>query len=299
MTSETRGYVLVTAARDEARVIERTIESVARQTRLPTTWVVVNDNSSDATEDILREQAARLPWLTVARSHRAGPRSFVSKAAAVRAAYEMASRTDHGFVAHLDADIELPPDYYERCLERLAAEPRLGITGGAVIEGVRGRLRRQRSSSGSVAGGVQVFRRACWSVIGDGYLPLEGGGEDAVAEVLARANGFAVAVVPELAVVHHGPVLGGAVSVLRARVARGRLHWQLGYRPLFQLASAIWRTGEQPLALGSLATVAGYGLAAVQGIPRTPPPAVVASLRAEQRARLRSWPPRRVAATTA
>jgi glycosyltransferase involved in cell wall biosynthesis len=282
-----RGYVVITSARDEAENIGRTIDAMRRQTRAPELWVVVDDGSSDRTGAILADHLDDLPWLRVIVPAEVRPRSYASKAAALADAYRLAATVDHGVVAQLDADIELPPDYYERCLARLAADPRLGITGGVVVECVDERRRRQRSSAVSVAGAVQVFRRSCWQAVGCGYLPLEGGGEDAAAEVLARAHGFDVAAITDLPVLHHGRILGGARSDLEARVRRGRLHWQLGYRPAFQLASAAWRLGEPPFVLGSLATLGGYAAAAVRGLPRTPPPSVVAALRDEQRQRLR------------
>lgn len=286
VTSAPDGYVIITSARDEVSTIDRTIRAVRRQTVSPELWVVIDDGSSDGTGAILAEHREELPWLRVVSTPVARPRSFASKAAALADAYRIARAADHGFVAQLDADVEVPGDYYERCLGRLATDPRLGITGGSVVECAAGRRRVQRSSASSVAGAVQVFRRSCWVAVGSGYLALEGGGEDAVAEVLARDHGFEVAAIPDLTVLHHGPILGGARTRLGARMNRGRLHWQLGHRPVFQLASAAWRVGESPLVLGSLATLVGYGMAAARGLPRTPPPSVVSLLRREQRERL-------------
>jgi glycosyltransferase involved in cell wall biosynthesis len=287
MASAEQGYVVITSARDEAHTLDRTIRAVRRQTVAPELWVVVDDGSTDGTDAILAAHARDVPWLRVLDAPVRRPRSFASKSAALRDASHATTTVDHQFVAQLDADVELPPDYYERCIARLVAEPRLGITGGSVVECVDGRRRSQWSSPTSVAGAVQVFRRSCWLAVGSGYLALEGGGEDAVAEVLARVHGYDVAAITDLTVLHHGPILGGAHHRLGARTRRGRLHWQLGYEPWFQLASSTWRMGESPAVIGSLATLVGYGLAAARGVPRTPPPSVVTSLRREQRARLR------------
>ena len=57
------GYVIVTPARDEARFIEGTIRSVLAQTVQPAKWVIVSDGSTDRTVEIVRQYAARHPWI--------------------------------------------------------------------------------------------------------------------------------------------------------------------------------------------------------------------------------------------
>ena len=65
-------YVLVTAARNEGRFIERTLRSVVAQTRLPLHWVIVDDGSTDDILQLVEEFAegtsldrARPPVTTV------------------------------------------------------------------------------------------------------------------------------------------------------------------------------------------------------------------------------------------
>lgn len=279
------GYVLVTAAHDEAEVIGDTIDAVAAQTVTPLAWAIVSDGSTDGTDEVVRDRAAALPWIVPLRVDRTGGPSFVGKARAVALGWQAVQDRPAFAVGNLDADVVPPPAYYERCIAALEQDESLGITGGVIVEGAGARRRRQRSSRRSVAGGVQVFRRTCWELAG-GYLPLEGGGEDAVAEVIVRSHGWSVQAAGELEVVHHGRVLSGSRSVLQARWRRGRTCWRLGYHPAFLLASAASRVTEAPVVIGSLATLAGYGSAAVRQLPRTPPPALVAELRADQLHRL-------------
>src|SRR3954454_9430025 len=206
------GYVLVTAARNAALTIDAVVTAVAAQDEVPNRWVIASDGSTDGTEETVRARATTLPWITLLAIERDGPPSFAAKALALRAAYRAAADVPHGIVANLDADIVLPPAYYARCRAAFAREPRLGITGGVIVEAIAGQRGAQRSARYSVAGGIQTFRRDCWDRIGQGYLPLEGGGEDAVAEVLARAAGYDVPAIADLEAEHVGPVLGGRRS---------------------------------------------------------------------------------------
>ena len=41
-------YILITPARNEERFIEKTIQSMIKQTDLPVRWVIVNDGSTDS-----------------------------------------------------------------------------------------------------------------------------------------------------------------------------------------------------------------------------------------------------------
>lgn len=46
-------YVLVTAARNERKHLERLIQSAAAQTVRPLLWVIVSDASTDGTDEIV------------------------------------------------------------------------------------------------------------------------------------------------------------------------------------------------------------------------------------------------------
>src|SRR6188474_1556585 len=63
--AEGRRYLLVTPCRDEAKYARRTLDSVTSQTVLPAMWVIVDDGSKDQTPQILKEYAARFPWIRI------------------------------------------------------------------------------------------------------------------------------------------------------------------------------------------------------------------------------------------
>ena len=48
-------YVLITAAKNEAVFIESTIKSVVAQTLLPKKWIIVSDQSTDGTDEIVNK----------------------------------------------------------------------------------------------------------------------------------------------------------------------------------------------------------------------------------------------------
>ncbi len=110
----------------------------------------------------------------------------------------------------------------------------LGLAGGIILEEVGDRFVPQLISANSVAGAVQCFRRRCYEDFG-GYLPMEIGGIDSMAEIMARMHGWDVHTFADLMVRHYGRVTTGARNVLATRFKKGRINHALGYHPLFQL----------------------------------------------------------------
>jgi len=279
-------YVLVTAAKNEAGNIVRTVESVMSQTVPPVRWVIVDDGSVDRTFELAERASAGHPQVSVLRRPPSAA-DFASKVRAVQTGADAIGDVDHGLIGNLDADVSMEPTYFESLLERFAVRPRLGIGGGWIVEEHRGRMREQKMSANSVAGAVQLFRRACYDEI-DGLLPLRLGGEDAAAEILARMHGWEVETFFDLRVRHHGRILNRKRTSMGAWLARGVVNRTLGYAPAFQIAASAYRATEPPYVLGGALMLAGYAIAAARGVPMALPPEAVDFLRAEQHDRLRA-----------
>jgi biofilm PGA synthesis N-glycosyltransferase PgaC len=284
--SEPLGYVLITPARDGAANIGKTIAAVRAQVVPPTRWVIVDDGSSDSTAEIVHEHSTGANWITLIRRPGGTVADFVSKVNAFCAGLASLDGMDYAFIGNLDADVSFEPDYFQRVLRAFADRPRLGIAGGHVVEEFRGRRVPQRISPNSVAGAVQLFRRQTFTDIG-GIRPLRLGGEDSVAEILARMHGWDVATLFDLKVRHHGRVLAGHRRPWTAWFTRGMVYRTLRYDPLFQVAMSGYRAVAQPpYVISGTAMLAGYVRAAAGRIAPAMDADAVAYLRREQRQRL-------------
>src|SRR5690349_9918627 len=117
-----RRYVLLSPCRDEAALMRRTLDSVAAQTAPPALWVVIDDGSTDDTPRILEEYAARLPYLRVVRRADRGRRAVgPGVIEAFYAGLESIDLGDFDYLCKLDLDLDLPPRYFERLMERMEA----------------------------------------------------------------------------------------------------------------------------------------------------------------------------------
>ena len=154
-------YAIITPIRDEAETLARLVSIVAAQTVRPTSWVLVENGSSDGTPDVARELVREHPWILLVE---APARQHVERGAPIVEAFHHGLRglgELPDFIAQLDADITLPADYFERLLEELARHTRIGIASGTGYE-LSGEEWVERYATGSyVWGAARVYRRAC------------------------------------------------------------------------------------------------------------------------------------------
>ncbi|MBV8205938.1 MAG: glycosyltransferase family 2 protein [Acidobacteria bacterium] len=279
-------YVLITAAFNEEQHLEETICSVVQQMVRPAVWVIVSDGSTDRTDEIAMQYAARHGFIRCVRRQRDGHRGFASKVFALRAGFDALTPPAAPFIGHVDADLVFPPSYFGDLLRKFHANARLGVAGGWYVENIGREYRPACGSSGnSVPGGLQMFRRECFNAIGP-LLPIEFGGEDWYAEIRARQCGWQVESFPELRV-RHLRARGKKDGRLRYCYREGLAEYAMGSHPLFGLAKVIRRIPSRPYVLCALARLAGFAAAPVL-IKRMVPPELVTFLQAEQLARLRS-----------
>src|SRR5262245_10781480 len=105
-------YVLITPARNEAKSIEGTIQSVVKQTHLPLKWVIVSDGSTDGTDDIVKRYAASHPWIELVRRPERQERHFAGKVHAFNAGYERVQKLQYDVIGNLDADLTFDEEYF-------------------------------------------------------------------------------------------------------------------------------------------------------------------------------------------
>ena len=133
--------LVISPVRNEAVHLELVADAVARQTRPPDLWVLVDDGSTDGTPKILARLSERIGFVKVVHT----PEQLLPSAVKDRLATAAAPRTfnlglhsvaweSFTHIAKLDGDIELPPDYFERLLGEFERDPELGLAGGVWAE---------------------------------------------------------------------------------------------------------------------------------------------------------------------
>jgi len=284
-SSQMLSYVLVTAARNEEKLIEQTIQSVCSQTTLPKKWVIVSDGSTDGTDDIVRKYIPDHPWIELVRMPEHRDRHFAAKVQCFNAGYERLQSETFDLVANLDADITFDEGYFAFLLTRFAADSRLGVAGTPFVE-ENTSYDFRFSNVEHVSGACQLFRRECFEEIG-GYVQVKGGGIDWIAVTTARMKGWKTRTFAERACFHHRPMGTASSGKLTAVFRLGRQDYYLGGHPLWQLFRGFYQMARRPYVLGGLVLVAGYCWAWVRGVQRPVSVELIQFHQSEQLQRLR------------
>ena len=250
-------YVLITPARNEEDHIGQTIQSVVAQSILPLKWIIVSDASTDKTDEIALAYARRFDFIELIRADGDKKRNFGSKAKIIKIGYEHLKAYDFDYIGNLDADVTFDENYFENILGKFHVNAKLGIAGGVICDVIKGEINHPTiSANWSVCGAIQLFRRKCYEDIG-GYIPIKRG-IDAIAEVMARMQGWEVRSFPEFKVLHHRSTGTAEQSALSARLKLGNQDYTLGYTPLFEMSRCLYRTVEKPYIIGAMLILVGY-----------------------------------------
>ncbi len=281
-------YVLMTAAHNEEADIERTIESVLAQTVLPKRWLIVSDNSTDRTDEIVQKYADKNSFIRFLRVTRPAGRNFASKVIALRTGEHLLKDVPYDFIGNMDSDLSVDPSYFEDLMHQFEINPRLGLAGGFVYEKKNGEFKsRVVNSVQSVSHAAQLVRRECYEEFG-GYAVLQYGGEDWHAQTSARMKGWEAESIPELKIFHHRPT-GGGSGQLRGAYRLGKLDYSFGTYPIFELIKCAIRLPHKPFLIGAIVRMAGFAHSYVRRDPFLISGELVSYLRKEQKERMLSY----------
>jgi glycosyltransferase involved in cell wall biosynthesis len=283
VTSRRLQYLLITAARNEAANIERTIESVIAQTVTPMKWVIVDDGSTDATADIVKRFLRTHDWIELFEMPRHRDRSFAAKARCFNAAYERVKSLSFDVIGNLDADISFDQDYLEFLMGKFEDDPALGVVGTIFKETGYSSDTHSFEGENHVAGGCQMFRRLAFENVG-GYVPTKIG-TDWIAVTSARMKGWKTRSFREKAFFHHRSLGSAGRTRLQTAFLYGEKDYRLGWHPLYELFRVAYQGGTHPLIGLSLGL--GYTASLVRRTERPVSPELMRFHRGEQLAKLK------------
>jgi glycosyltransferase involved in cell wall biosynthesis len=218
-------YYIVIPAHNEEAFIALTLQSLISQTVLPKKVVVVNDNSSDKTAEIVTAFAKENPFITLVNKTSEAIHLPGSK---VIQAFHKGFETldnDYDVIVKLDADLILPNNYFERVLAIFEKDATIGMAGGfAYIEKNEEWVLENLTDKDHIRGAFKAYRAACFQQIGNLKPAM---GWDTVDELLAKFYGWKVVTDDSLKVKHLKPT--GANYNKTARYKQGEAFYTLGY----------------------------------------------------------------------
>jgi glycosyltransferase involved in cell wall biosynthesis len=218
-------YYVIIPAYNEAASIGVMLNSLAGQTVLPAKAVVVNDNSADETADIVSRYANKYTWLSLVNKTSEAVHMPGSKV--INAFYAGYEKLDENYdiVVKLDADLILPPDYFEVVINAFKQDDKTGMAGGfAYIEKNGDWVLESLTDADHIRGAFKAYRKECFLQIGKLKPAM---GWDTADELLAKYYGWKVVTIKQLKVKHLKPT--GASYTKATRYKQGEAFYTLGY----------------------------------------------------------------------
>lgn len=282
-------YVLITAARNEEKYIEKTIKSVVSQTNKPLIWVIVSDGSTDQTDNIVKKYQAVYNFIYLIHKKHEGNRSFKSKICSINLGFEILKNINYDLIGVIDADISFESDLFEYFRKKFQENHILGVAGPCYVE-VGFDLRKRRFfNEENVPGPCQIFRRETFEQI-EGY-PLVKHGECVFTCIIAQMKGWKTKAFREKIVMHNRKAGTFNSSILIARLRYGIWDYYLGNHPVWELFRGIYQMTLRPYFFGGLMILLGYIWGFISGLKRPDLKEAIEFRRSKQLARIKSLIP--------
>jgi glycosyltransferase involved in cell wall biosynthesis len=218
-------YYIVIPSHNEEALISLTLQSLVEQTVLPTKIVVVNDNSTDKTEDVVNLFVSKYSFISLVNKSSDTIHLPGSK---VIQAFQKGLETldeNYDFIVKADADLIFPSIYFETIIKHFKSDNRIGMAGGfCYIERNGEWILENLTDKDHIRGALKAYRKETFKQIG-GLKPEMGW--DTVDELLCKFHNWKVVTDESLHVKHLKPT--GANYNKRARYKQGEAFYSLGY----------------------------------------------------------------------
>lgn len=254
---------IIIPAHNEEKHIRLCLDSFVQQTHQVDDLIIVDDNSTDNTYAIASDYAKKHHWIRVLKHESSDLHSPGGKV--IQAFnYGLQHTANYDLLGKFDADIILPPNYFETMLNHFQANWKLGMCAGLPhIKKGNEWVYENIADKDHIRGPIKLYHRACFEKM-DGLRI--GVGWDTVDVLLAKYHGFETHVDQTLVVKHLRPT-GHGYSRKNYR-AKGEALYKMRYGIVLAKLAALkmaWQARSPKLYMQA---VFGYLGAALNRLPR-------------------------------
>ena len=195
-------YIVIPAHNEEDH-IAKTLESLVNQQLKPDQVVVVNDNSTDRTAEIVNDFTRQYAWIQ--QVHKKSSEEHLPGAKIVEAFYEGYGVLDEDYdiICKYDADMVFEPNYLLKLSQHFKENNRLGMAAGQCYIKKGDQWAVENLNKGDhIRGSLKAYRKACFQEMGKIAKSI---GWDTLDELMAQYHGWELKVDPTLKVKHLKP----------------------------------------------------------------------------------------------
>ena len=187
--------------------------------------MVVDDQSTDGTAEVVREFAARHPFISLVSTTSSEEHLPGSKV--IRAFQKGLDQLDRHYdiICKFDADLIFPKNYLQSISRHFSEDPKVGMVGGfCYIRNSEEWILENLTDKDHIRGALKAYRKTCFEEIGGLKASM---GWDTVDELLAQYHGWKIFTDPALQVKHLRPT--GFTYNKKAKWKQGEAFYKLRY----------------------------------------------------------------------
>lgn len=229
-----KGYIIITPCKNEEGNLPSLINSITSQTITPTLWVIIDDGSTDNTPIILKKCQYEYDWIKTLRLEESNRDLGLHLAKVMKIGFNQAvnfceqNRLEYHLLGNVDADLTLPPTFYENLNYEFEKNPKLGIASGGTDHIIGGKKIRAKLAETEPSGGHMLIRKECFEQCGG--IP-QSYSMDSVIKAKARLKGWETRRFEENIAVEIRDA-GNAEGYLKGFMYKGEVFYCLNYNPL-------------------------------------------------------------------
>lgn len=227
-------YIIIPAHNEESS-IGLTLDSLVNQTLKPKQVVVVNDNSTDNTQDVVEGYSFKYEFIKLVNS--TSSNQHLPGAKIINAFYKGLDilNEDYDVICKFDADLIFPNNYLEQLAHHFKSNERLGMASGfCYVEKNGSWVLENLTRKDHIRGALKAYRKQCFLDIG---MLKSSMGWDTVDELLAKYYNWKIITDKSLHVKHLKPT---GISYNKAsKYLQGEAMYKMRYGLVITFISAV------------------------------------------------------------
>jgi glycosyltransferase involved in cell wall biosynthesis len=255
-SNSNKNYLLITPCKNEEENLPSLINSVVKQTIKPLIWVIIDDGSTDNTSQILDDSQNNYDWIKILRFEETPRDLGIHLAEVMQKGFEYAisicnqEEAVYYYLGNIDADLTLPPTFYENLIFEFEHDSKLGMaSGGLILTNSQGKLVHVTGLPvDEPSGGDVLIRRSCFEECGG--IP-QSYAYDSVIKAKARLRGWDTKRFEDNIVIEARDV-GNAESYFKGYWHMGKTSHYLNLHPAHILLRGILKSFKKPYYGGTI-----------------------------------------------
>jgi cellulose synthase/poly-beta-1,6-N-acetylglucosamine synthase-like glycosyltransferase len=220
---------------NEEKYLERCLDSIIKQTLLPTKLLLVNDNSSDNSETILKKYSKEFLWIKYINIK--SNQAHIPGEKVITTFYKGLETIDSNYdiICKFDSDIILPENYLESIINIFNSDPKVGIAGGNLYIKKKNKWVYEKiSSKDHVRGPIKSYRKKCFEDIQGLRKSI---GWDTADVLIAQYHDWKIKTDKSLAVKHLKPT--GANYSYNSKFLQGEALYKMRFGLVLSIISVL------------------------------------------------------------